>query len=103
MTASVVDVGKSFSPFTYHGTQGGNYARLTASGIVKTGGGQLIGVYVANTTAGTITFWDNTSAAGTQITGLITPAINFSWIPVIFLTGCYAQIGGAIDATFVFL
>lgn len=103
MTTSVVDVGKAYAPFTYHGTQGGNYVRLTATGAVKVTAGQLIGFYVANTTSGTLTLWDSLSAAGTQITGLITPAINFSWVPAIFLTGCFAQIGGTLDVTFIFL
>lgn len=104
MTVSVVDVGNSYGLYTWHSTQAGKYARLTASGGVKTGGGQIIGFYVSNTTAGTLTLWDNTAASGTQISGLITPAIGFQWFPFIFFTGCFAQIGGtALDVTFVYL
>jgi hypothetical protein len=104
MTASVVDVGQAFVPQTRHTTQGGFYQRLTASGVVKAAPGQLIGFYVANTNGGTVTLWDNTSAAGAQISGIITPAPGFCWLPAIFMTGLYAQIGGtALDATFLYL
>lgn len=103
MTASVVDVGAAYAPYTVHGTQAGQYRRLTASGAIKAGAGQLIGFYVASTTAGTVILYDSLTGSGTQITGLITPAINFSWIPAIFYTGCYAVIGGTADITFVYL
>lgn len=104
MTASVVDVGQSFVPQTRHTTQGGFYARLTASGVVKAAPGQLIGFYVASTNAGTVTLWDNTSASGPQISGVITPPVGFCWLPAIFLNALYAQIGGtALDATFLYL
>lgn len=104
MTASVVDAGVNYGPYTSHVARAGNYARLTASGLIKTGAGQLLGVIISSTSSGTITLYDNTSAAAPQITGTITPAAGqFLPLHVIFKTGAYAAIGGTIDATFVYL
>jgi hypothetical protein len=82
-------------------TPGGGHLRLTASGAVKASAGRISGFYVANTTAGTVTLYDNASAAsGTQMSGLITPAIGFHRFPARFSKGCWAEIGGALDVTF---
>ena len=73
---------------------------LTASALIKTGAGVLCGMYVNSTTAGTIKFWDNTSAAGTVINNTITPAIGYHNLgSVAFNTGLYATIGGTLDVT----
>lgn len=77
-----------------------NYTNLTASALVKTGFGRLKGMYVNSTTAGTIKFWDNTSAATTVINNTITPAIGYHNLGnVSFNTGLYATIGGTLDVT----
>lgn len=77
------------------------YKNLTASALVKTGAGVLRGMYVNSTNAGTIKFWDNTSAATTVINNTITPAIGYHDLGgVAFTTGCYATIAGtALDVT----
>jgi hypothetical protein len=77
------------------------YKNLTASALVKTGDGVLKGMYVNSTNAGTIKFWDNTSAATTVINNTITPAIGYHNLgDVAFTTGLYATIGGtALDVT----
>lgn len=76
------------------------YTNLTASALVKTGYGTLKGMYVNSTTAGTIKFWDNTSAAGTVINNTITPAVGYHDLgSVAFVTGLYATIGGTLDVT----
>ena len=77
-----------------------NYTNLTASALVKTGYGVLKGMYVNSTSAGTIKFWDNTSAATTVINNTITPAIGYHNLgSVAFNTGLYATIGGTLDVT----
>ena len=78
------------------------YARLTASGLVKTGVGQIWGFVVATGTP-TITIYDNTSAAGTLIlNGIVTVAGGTYQLPVGFGTGCYVSISGACDVTFLY-
>lgn len=80
--------------------KGNNYVNLTASALVKTGGGVLKGMYVNSTSAGTIRFYDNTSAAGTVINNVITPAIGYHSLgDAAFGVGCYATISGTINVT----
>lgn len=77
-----------------------NYTNLTASALVKTGFGRLKGMYVNSTSAGTIKFWDNTSAATPVINNTITPAVGYHNLGnVSFNTGLYATIGGTLDVT----
>lgn len=76
------------------------YANLTASALVKTGTGIIKGMYVNSTTAGTIKFWDKTTAATPVINNTITPAIGYHNLgDVAFTTGLYATIGGTLDVT----
>lgn len=76
------------------------YVNLTASALVRTGQGKLVGMYVNSTTSGTIKLWDNTSAAGTVINNTITPAIGFHNLGTVnFTVGLYATIGGTLDVT----
>lgn len=76
------------------------YTNLTASALIKTGQGVLIGMYVNSTSTGTIKFWDNTSAATTVINNTITPAIGYHNLgSVAFNTGLYTTIGGTLDVT----
>jgi hypothetical protein len=56
---------------------------------------------VASTSSGTLTLYDNVAASGTQVTGLITPAVGWNPLPVDLQTGLYASIGGTLDCTFV--
>lgn len=79
---------------------GNKYVNLTASALVKTGTGRLVGMYVNSTTSGTIKFWDNTSAAGGVINNTITPAIGYHDLGnANFGTGLYATIGATLDVT----
>lgn len=79
------------------------YKNLTASALLKTGPGILSGMYVNSTSAGTIKFWDNTSAAGTVINNTITPAIGYHKLGgANFTVGLYATIGGTLDVTLYF-
>lgn len=81
-------------------TKHNTYKNLTASALVKTGPGILVGMYVNSTSAGTIKFWDNTSAATTVINNTITPAIGYHNLGgANFSIGLYATIGGTLDVT----
>lgn len=76
------------------------YVNLTASALVKTGAGKLAGMYVNSTSGGTIRFYDNTSAAGTVINGVITPAIGYHSLgDAAFNVGLYATIANTLDVT----
>ena len=78
----------------------GAFKNVTASGNVKTTQGGLLGFYVNSTTAGTIQFYDDpATGTGTPITGLITPAIGWNFLPVAFATGLNAVVGGTLNAT----
>ncbi len=79
----------------------GGHLRLTSTGQVKTGGGAILGFYVNSTTTGTLTLYDNTSAAAPQISGTITPAIGWHAFPVKFATGLHAVIANTLDVTFI--
>ena len=78
-----------------------SYKNLTASGVVKAGGGILVGMYVNSTTAGTIKFWDNASAgSGTVINNTITPAVGWHNLGGAAVTnGIFATIAGTLDVT----
>lgn len=76
------------------------YTRISASTLIKTGQGRLMGIFVTSASATpTITLYDNTAASGTQITGAFTPAgSTFYAIPVNF-ANLYVSISGTVDAT----
>lgn len=59
----------------------GSYKNLSASGLVRTGAGQLVGIFVASATTATIKVWDNTSAATTVLVNTFTPAAA-TWYPL---------------------
>lgn len=77
-----------------------SYGRVTATGQVCASKCRISGFYVASTTAGTLTLFDNTSAAAPQVTGTITPAIGWNALPLDFQTALWAVIGGTLDVTF---
>jgi len=78
------------------------YVRLTASGLIKTGVGQLGGFLVATGTP-TITIYDGTSASGTlMLNGVVTTAGVPYPVPCGFNTGLYVAISGTCDVTFFY-
>ena len=79
----------------------GSYKNATATGLVSKAAAYLVGFYVNNTTAGTIVFRDG-GAAGTVVSGTITPAIGWHFYPAAFPTNVHATIGGTLDVTFIF-
>ena len=74
----------------------------TSTGSVSLVAGALLGFYVNNTTSGTLVIGNGSGAAGTAISGTITPAIGWHEFPAYCTTGCYATIANTLDVTFVF-
>lgn len=81
--------------------ESGAYTNLSASALVRTGAGQLMGIFVASASSTpTIKVWDNTSAATTVLVNTFTPiAGTFYPMPGSFKTGLYITIGGTVDCT----
>jgi len=77
-----------------------NPINLTASALIKTGAGALIGMYVNSTSAGTIRFWDSTTATGTVMNNVITPAVGYHILGKGgFTVGLFATIAGTLNVT----
>ena len=80
-------------------TGGKRYTNLSASALVKTGEGDIIGIWVASTSAGTVKLWDNTSAATTILVNTSTLQTGWNPMPFHFNTGLYCTIANTIDLT----
>lgn len=91
----------SRQPLSTPVSEGGNYTNLSASGLVRTGPGKLLGIWVSSASSTpTIKVWDNTSAASTIIANTFTPSGPvFYPIPCRFETGLYVSISGTVDCT----
>lgn len=78
-----------------------NATSISASGLIKTGAGHVFNVIVSASTSGTLTLWDNTSAAGTKIldTFPLTAGATVQLGGVKFSTGLFATIGGTATIT----
>lgn len=82
-------------------SEAGDYTNISASALIRTGPGKLLGVLVASASGTpTVKVWDNTSAATTVIVNTM-PVVGgvFYPIPAKFQTGCYVTIGGTVDCT----
>lgn len=79
---------------------GSDYANKSASALIKTGDGYLIGIFVASSSAGTIKLWDNTSGATTVLVNTFN-VLGGTWypLPFHFKTGLYITIAGTLDCT----
>lgn len=78
------------------------YVNTTASVLIKTGPGNLVGMTVGSHTGGTVKFWDNTSAAATVLVNTMTLAAGERDMPFYgakFNTGLFITVGGTIDVT----
>jgi hypothetical protein len=78
--------------------QAGVPVNLSASGSVCVNPCQVIGFYVNSTSGGTLVFRDG-GAAGTAVSGTITPLAGFNTFPASMSTGCYVTISGTINVT----
>ena len=81
----------------------GSYKNITGTGEVSANPGVLIGFYVNSTTTGTLVLRDGGSG-GTVITGTITPAIGWHFLPAGFgkSGGLHATIANTLDVTFIY-
>jgi hypothetical protein len=82
--------------------EAGTPVLLSASGAVSIASGSLLGFYVNSTTSGTVVIRNGSTAAGTAISGTITPAIGFHRFPAYCPDGCYVTIGATINVTFFY-
>ena len=82
------------------------YKNTTSSVLIKTGTGNLKGVFVAAASSTpTIKFWDNTSAATTVLINTFTPVAATMYnmgCDVEYNTGLYITISGTVDCTVFF-
>lgn len=81
---------------------GDQTTNLSASALIKTGSGDLVGVHVNSSTSGTIKFWDNTAASGTVVINTYSPSVGWNPMPFHFNKGLYMTIGGTLDASVSF-
>ena len=81
----------------------GSYKNITGTGAVTANPGTLIGFYVNSTTTGTLVLRDG-GASGTVMTGTITPAIGWHFLPAGFglAGGLHATIANTLDVTFIY-
>jgi hypothetical protein len=77
----------------------GTPVNATATGLVTTGGGRLVGFYVNSTSSGTLVLRDG-GASGRTLTGTITPAVGFHWFPASLATNLHVTVANTIDVTF---
>ena len=81
--------------------QGGSPKNVTATAVIFTTPGTLIGFYVNSTSSGTLVLRDG-GASGTALSGTITPAIGFHCFPAGFNTNLHATIASTLDVTFFY-
>lgn len=77
------------------------YSAKSASAVIETGNGELIGIFVSSSSSGTLKAWDNVAASGTVIfdtTDTIT-APCFLACPANFSNGLFVTIGGTVKYT----
>lgn len=76
------------------------YVNLTASALVKTGEGTVVGIFVASSSGGTVKLWDALSAATPVLVNTFS-VLGGTWYPVPFhfATGLYVTIAGTVDCT----
>lgn len=82
---------------------GSEYLNGTTSQAVKSGEGELCGIFVASSTSGTIKLWDNTAASGTVLINTFS-ATAATWypLPFRFKNGLYITIANTIDYSISF-
>jgi len=75
--------------------------RVSASGVIRYGNCNLIGVIVNSTTSGTITLYDEVSATGTAFVAAIAPAAGvYTPIPASCAKGIYFTLANTMNVTF---
>ncbi len=87
------------SPVMYPVTGGRKYLNGTASQAVKSEAGELLGVFVASSSSGTIKFWDSLAGSGAVLINTFTPDLGWNPCPFSFTTGLFITVAGTIDYT----
>lgn len=91
---------------TLGNTQGyGLYKNLSASGLVKTGTGNLQGIIVNSHSSGTLQLSDAITSTTPLMFNTITLGAAERWIPLFgakFTTGLYVTLGGTADFTIIY-
>lgn len=80
-------------------TGGKRYTNLSATALIKNGEGDLIGIWVASSTSGTVKLWDAITGVAPILINTSTLTLGWNSMPFHFNTGLYATIGGTIDCT----
>lgn len=80
--------------------ESGQYVNLTSTNAVFPAACALLGFYVNSTSTGTLVLRDG-GASGTVITGTITPAIGWHFMPVRCASSLHATIANTLNVTFV--
>lgn len=81
------------------------YKNISASGLVKTGAGKVVGVVIGSHSSGTLKLWDALTATTPILVNTMTFGAAERFIPLydaVFSTGLYATIGGTADITIVY-
>lgn len=81
------------------------YKNITATGLVETGAGTVVGIVVNSHTGGTIKLWDAVSAAVPVLFDTITLGVGERFVPLYgatFDTGLFVTIGGTANITLVY-
>lgn len=83
--------------------KGYNFLNLTASGLVLSGRGKLVGIFI-NSGTPTIKFWDSLTASGTVINNTFqtTAATMYRFPEARVISGIYCTITGTGDVTVYF-
>ncbi len=77
---------------------------VTATGNILPRDGAMLGFFVANATTATLILYDSaTTTTTTPLTGTLTLAAGWYFLPIIFQTGLYAVITGTTSITFAVL
>lgn len=81
------------------------YTNLTASGLVKSGNGFVVGIIIHSNSSGTIKLYDSLTGSGTVFDNTMSLGATERFIPLFgktFYTGLYVEIGGTADISIVY-
>lgn len=86
-------------------TQYGLYKNISASTLIKTGPGVVIGIVINSHSSGTLQLSDALTSTTPLMFNTITLGATERWIPLFgakFTTGLYITKGGTIDCTVIY-
>jgi hypothetical protein len=95
---------RQLGPTQVNVTGGDHSVNITATRVLKTIPGSLLGIFVASASSTpTIAIFDNSAASGAVLVNTFTP-IGGTWypLPFYFNTGLTVSTGGTLDCTVSF-